>query len=75
MLQSSYIHAEPPKPPPAVPVRVSLKSQLMAALRQNARPIVIEDQDLARPFARLLRRASCACGRSARSSPTRCPSR
>lgn len=55
MLQSSYIHAEPPKPPPAVPVRVSLKSQLMAALRQNARPIVIENQDLARPFARLLR--------------------
>ena len=27
----------------------------MAALRQNARPIVIEDHDLARPFARLLR--------------------
>jgi hypothetical protein len=55
MLESSYIDVEPPKPPPPVPVRVALKSQLMAALRQNARPIVIEDQDLARPFARLLR--------------------
>jgi len=55
MLESSYINAEPPKPPPPVPVRVSLKSQLMAALRQNARPIVIEDHELARPFARLLR--------------------
>ena len=43
------------KPPPPIPVRVSRKSQLMAALRQNARPIVIEDHDLARPFARLLR--------------------
>ena len=55
MLESNYINAEPPKPPPPVPVRVSLKSQLMAALRQNARPIVIEDHELARPFARLLR--------------------
>jgi len=55
MLESSYVNAEPPKPPPPVPVRVSLKSQLMAALRQNARPIVIEDHELARPFARLLR--------------------
>jgi hypothetical protein len=27
----------------------------MAALRQHARPIVIEDQELARQFARLLR--------------------
>jgi hypothetical protein len=26
----------------------------MAALRQNVRPIIIEDPDLARPFARLL---------------------
>jgi hypothetical protein len=55
MLESDYIRAEPPKEPPAVPVRVSRKSQLMAALRQHVRPIVIEDQDLARPFARLLR--------------------
>ena len=55
MLESNYINAEPPKPPPPVPVRVSLKSQLMAALRQNARPIVIEDHELARPFSRLLR--------------------
>jgi hypothetical protein len=44
MLDSDYAHAEVPKPPPEVPVRVFLKSQLMAALRQHARPIVIEDQ-------------------------------
>ena len=55
MLESSYVNAEPPKPPPPVPVRVSLKSQLMAALRQNARPIIMSDHELARPFARLLR--------------------
>jgi len=28
---------------------------LTAALRQHARPIIIEDQELARPFARLFR--------------------
>ena len=55
MLDSDNAHAEIPKPPPEVPVRVFLKSQLMAALRQHARPIVIEDQVLARPFVRLLR--------------------
>jgi hypothetical protein len=55
MSKRDYVHAETPKPPPEVPVRVYLKSQLMAALRQRVRPIVIEDQDLARPFARLLR--------------------
>jgi hypothetical protein len=49
-----YTHAEPPKFPSPVPVRVSRKSQLIAALRQNVRPIIIEDQELARPFARLL---------------------
>jgi hypothetical protein len=38
-----------------IPVRVSRRSQLTVALRQHARPIVIEDQELARPFARLLR--------------------
>jgi hypothetical protein len=38
-----------------VPVRVFLKSQLMAALRQHARPIIIEDPDLALPFTRMLR--------------------
>jgi hypothetical protein len=54
-MSENYVHAESPKPPPEVPVRVCLKSQLMAALRQHARPIVIEDQDLAGPFARLLR--------------------
>jgi hypothetical protein len=53
-LESDYVRAEPPKPLPPVPVRVSRRSQLMAALRQYA-PIVIEDQELARPFARLLR--------------------
>ena len=55
MLERDYTNVEPAKPPPPIPVRVSRKSQLMAALRQNARPIVIEDHDLARPFARLLR--------------------
>jgi hypothetical protein len=55
MLENDYIRAEPPKPPPPAPVRVSRRSQLMAALQQHTRPIVIEDQDLARPFARLIR--------------------
>ena len=55
MLESDYTHAELPKPPPQVPVRVFRRSQLTAALRQKVRPIVIEDPDLARPFARLLR--------------------
>ena len=53
MLESHYVHPNPSKPPPT-PVRVSCRSQLIAALRQRARPIVIEDQELARPFARLL---------------------
>ena len=55
MLENDYIRAELPKAPPPAPVRVSRKSQFMAALQQHARPIVIEDQDLARPFARLIR--------------------
>jgi hypothetical protein len=55
LLESDYIHADPPKPLPPIPVRVSRRSQLTAALRQHARPIVIEDQELARPFTRLLR--------------------
>ena len=55
MLESDYIHAASPKPPPPIPERVSRRSQLTAALRQHARPIVIEDPELARPFARLLR--------------------
>src|SRR5262245_13543559 len=50
-----YIHADPPKPLPPIPVRVSRRSQLTAALRQHARPIVIEDQELAGSFVRLLR--------------------
>ena len=53
LLESDYI--QPPKPLPPIPVRVSRRSQLTAALRQHARSIVIEDQGLARPFARLLR--------------------
>jgi len=50
-----YIHADPPKSLPPIPVHVSRRSQLTAALRQHARPIVIEDQELAGPFIRLLR--------------------
>ena len=50
-----YIHVDPPKSLPPIPVRVSRRSQLTAALRQHARPIVIEDQELAGPFVRLLR--------------------
>ena len=46
--ERSYVQAEPPQTLPPVPVRVSRKSQLMAALRQHARPIVIEDPELAR---------------------------
>ena len=53
MLESHYVHPNPSKPPPT-PVRVSCRSQLIAALRLRARPIVIEDQELAHPFARLL---------------------
>jgi hypothetical protein len=53
--ERSYVQAEPPQTLPPVPVRVSRKSQLMAALRQHARPIVIEDPELGRPFDRLLR--------------------
>ena len=41
-----YIHADPPKSLPPIPVRVSRRSQLTAALHQHARPIVIEDQEL-----------------------------
>ena len=55
MLEIDYVEAEPPKPAPPVPVRVSRPSQLRAALRQHESPIVIEDQDLAQPFVRLLR--------------------
>ena len=55
MLESDYVHAELTKPPPQVPVRVFRRSELRAALRQKVRPIVIENPDLARPFARPLR--------------------
>jgi hypothetical protein len=52
MLKNDYVEAKPIAP---LPVRVSHKSELLAALRQRARSIVIEDQELARPFVRLLR--------------------
>jgi hypothetical protein len=55
LLETDYVHAEPPKRPPPLAVRVSRGSQLRAALRQHESPIVIEDQDLAQPFVRLLR--------------------
>ena len=55
LLEHYYIHADPPKSLPPIPVRVSRRSQLTAALRQHARPIVIEDHELAGPFVRLLR--------------------
>jgi hypothetical protein len=55
LLETDYVHAELPKLPPPVPVRVSRQSQLRTALRQHESLIVIEDQDLARPFVRLLR--------------------
>jgi hypothetical protein len=55
MLESDYTHAESPKPVPELPVRVFVKSQLIAALRQHSRPIIIEDPDLALPFIRMLR--------------------
>jgi len=55
LLEHDYIHADPPKSLPPIPVRVSRRSQLTAALHQHARPIVIEDQELAGPFVRLLR--------------------
>ena len=43
------------KPPPEVPIRIFLKSQLMAALRQRAQPMITADPDLALPFTRMLR--------------------
>ena len=55
MMKSDYVEPGPSKPTPPLPVRVSRKSELIAALRRRARSIVIEDQELARPFVRLLR--------------------
>src|SRR5262245_19046855 len=55
LLEHDYIDADPPKSLPPISVRVSRRSQLIAALHQNERPIVIEDQGLAGPFVRLLR--------------------
>src|SRR6266511_2321762 len=72
LFETDYIHADLPKPLPPIPVRVSRRSQLTAALRQHARPIVIEDQELARPFARLLRVGNCDCRRLVNSSRIRC---
>ncbi len=67
MLDSDYAHAEVPKAQPEMPVRVFLNSQLIAALRQHARPIVIGIKFLlARLFA-CCERGTCAWGRSAHS--------
>ena len=55
LLEHDYIHADPPKSLPPIPVRVTRRSQLTVALHQHVRPIVIEDQELAGPFVRLLR--------------------
>ena len=55
LLERDYSNADPRKSLPPIPVRVSRRSQLIAALRQNERPIVIEDQGLAGPFVRLSR--------------------
>ena len=62
MLESDYTHARYPKRAPELPLRVFNKSQLIAALRQHSRPIVIEDPDLVLPFTRMLR---LDCRRSA----------
>ena len=62
MLESDYTHAESPKRAPELPLRVFNKSQLIAALRQHSRPIVIEDPDLALPFIRMLRARLTAVG-------------
>ena len=37
MLESDYIHAASPKPPPPIPVRVFRRSQLTAALLELAK--------------------------------------
>jgi hypothetical protein len=55
MLESDYIHVQQTKPPPQIPVRVFHRIGIEGCPRQKVRPIVIEDPDLARPFARLLR--------------------
>jgi hypothetical protein len=55
LFERDYSNADLRKSLPPIPVRVSRRSQLIAALRQNERPIVIEDQRLAGPFVRLLR--------------------
>jgi hypothetical protein len=79
MSESDYDQSGRSKPPPPLPVRVSRKSQLMAALRQRTRPIVIENQELAYPFARLLQAresgelvAECAADVSGRAMIDKC---
>src|SRR6266478_5624363 len=72
LLESEYTHTDPPKPLLPMPMRVSRRSQLTAALRQHARPIVIEDQELAGPFVRLLRARHYDCGGLASSWQIRC---
>lgn len=55
MVERDYTHAEALKPIPEIPVRVFVRSQLLAALRQRSRPIIIEDPALALPFIRMLK--------------------
>jgi hypothetical protein len=55
VLMIEYTQVEQPKDPPPEAVRVCRRSQLLVALRQNNRPIIIENPELARPFTRLLR--------------------
>jgi len=62
MLESDYTHAESPKRAPELPLRVFNKTQLIAALSQDSRPIIIEDPDLALPFIRMLRARLPAVG-------------
>ena len=62
MLESDYTLAESPKRVLELPLRVFNESQLIAALRQHSRPIIIEDPDLALPFIRMFRARLPAVG-------------
>ena len=60
MFESDYHQPQISKPLPPLPLRVWSKSQLVEALQQRTRPIVIEDEQLVRAFARpLARRQLC----------------
>jgi hypothetical protein len=50
LMENDYIPADPPKRSrPPIPVRVSRRSQLAAALRQHMRPIVSRTRNLRAP--------------------------